>query len=77
MNSEKFGELKEYLTALPKTLTLPSGGSKINRLLDFSLDETWVSNAGVDLERALNREIALGKFLPRNDGGVFFYERAR
>ena len=72
MSSEKFGEVKTYLTALPETLLLPSGGTKINRLLNFSLDETWVSNAGVDLEQALNWEIALGKFLPRNDGGVFF-----
>ena len=72
MSSGKFRELKTYLAALPKTLPLPSDGSKINRLLDFSLDENWVTDAGV--EGALNRELeaALGDFLPRNNDGIFF-----
>jgi hypothetical protein len=72
MSSGKFKELKTYLAALPETLPLPSDGSKINRLLDFSLDEDWVTDAGV--EGALNREIeaALGDFLPRNNDGIFF-----
>jgi len=72
MSSGKFRELKTYLAALPETLPLPSDSSKINRLLDFSLDENWVADAGV--EGALNREIeaALGDFLPCNNDGIFF-----
>jgi hypothetical protein len=72
MSSGKFKELKAYLEALPETLPLPSNDSKINRLLNFSLDEDWVNDVGV--EGALNREIeaALGDFLPRNNDGIFF-----
>jgi len=72
MSSGKFRELKTYLAALPETLPLPSDSSKINQLLDFSLDENWVTDAGV--EGALNQEIeaALGDLLPCNNDGMFF-----
>lgn len=72
MSSGKFRELKTYLAALPETLPLPSDSSKINRLLDFSLNENWVTDAGI--EGALNWEIkaALGDFLPHNNDGIFF-----
>ena len=71
-NTSWFRELKTYLAALPETLPLPSDSSKINQLLDFSLDENWVTDAGI--EGALNQEIeaALGDFLPRNNDGIFF-----
>ncbi|KAF8151625.1 ribonuclease H-like domain-containing protein [Crassisporium funariophilum] len=72
MSSGKFKELKAYLEALPVSLPLPGNDSKINRLLEFSLDETWVEDVGV--EGAVNQEIeaALGDFLPRNNDGIFF-----
>ena len=47
MSSGKFRELKTYLAAIPETLPLPSDSLKINQLLDFSLDENWVTDAGV------------------------------
>ncbi|KAF8902221.1 ribonuclease H-like domain-containing protein, partial [Gymnopilus junonius] len=72
MSSGKFKELKAYLQALPETLPLSSPTSKLNKLLDFGLDEGWVNDVGI--EGAFNREIetALGDFLPRNSDGIFY-----
>jgi hypothetical protein len=72
MSSGKFKELKTYLKALPETLPLSGPTSKLNRLLEFTVDEKWVSDVGV--EGAVNREIevALGNFLPRNNDGIFY-----
>lgn len=72
MSSGKFKELKAYLQALPETLPLSSPTSKLNKLLDFALDEDWVNDVGI--EGAINREIeaALGDFLPRNNDGIFY-----
>jgi hypothetical protein len=72
MSNGKFKELKTYLKALPETLPVSSPMSKLNRLLEFALDEDWVNDVGV--EGAVNREIeaALGDFLPRNNDGIFY-----
>jgi hypothetical protein len=71
MSSGKFKELT-YLQALPEALPLSSPASKLNKLLDFSLDEDLLSDVGV--EGAINRKIeaALGDFLPRNNEGIFY-----
>ena len=58
MSPGKFKELKAYLQALPEALPLSSPTSKLNKLLDFSLDifsfdEDWLSDVGV--EGAINR----------------------
>jgi len=72
MSSGKFKELKAYLKALPEILPVSSPTSKLYRLLDFTLDEEWLNDVGI--EGAVNREIeaALGDFLPRNNDGIFY-----
>ncbi|KAG6874765.1 hypothetical protein C0992_006641, partial [Termitomyces sp. T32_za158] len=75
MSSAKIRQLKSYLRALPPDLELVNPKdteAKVNRLLDFGLDEEWIQDVGE--EGAVNREIevALQKFLPRNDSGIFF-----
>ena len=75
MSSGNFKELKGYLEALLRSLPLSGPGSKLNQLLEFSLDDEWVASARV--EGAFNREIeaALGA---RNNNGIFFIqERGR
>jgi hypothetical protein len=57
MSSGKFKELKAYLQALPEALPLSSPTSKLNKLLDFSLDEDWLNDVPVGVKRAVNREI--------------------
>ena len=72
MSSGKFKELKAYLKALPENLPVSGPTSKLNRLLEFVLDEDWVNDVGV--EGAVNCEIkaALGDFLPQNNDGIFY-----
>jgi hypothetical protein len=45
MSSGKFKELKVYLQALPEALPLSSPISKLNKLLEFSLDEDWLADS--------------------------------
>ena len=75
MGPTKFAELREYLRALPRNLPLPDPGSRVNQLLDFTLDEDWVADVGE--EHAVNRglEAALGNSLPRNDQGIFYLKQ--
>jgi len=72
MSSGKFKELKLLLRALPESLPICGQESRLNRLLDFVLDEERIKDIGE--EGAVNRELeaALFDFLPRNDAGIFF-----
>ena len=72
MSSGKYLQLKQYLKALPDKLPLSPPESRLNRLLNFTLDEGWIIDAGE--EAAINRELeaALHDFLPRNENGIFY-----
>jgi hypothetical protein len=72
MSTGKLKELKQYLKALPKALPISGPDARVNRLLNFGLDDDWVQDVGE--EAAVNREleVALHDYLPRNDAGLFF-----
>lgn len=55
MSSSKYRELKAYLCALPETLPFPGPDSRVNRLVNFTLDEDWIQDIGE--EGAVNREL--------------------
>jgi hypothetical protein len=75
MSTGKFKELKLLLKSLPTNLPIQVANqeSRLNRLLNFTLDEETVEDI-VGEEGAVNRELeaALFDFLPRNDAGIFF-----
>ena len=60
-----------YLESIPNKLPLAPPESKLNALLNFSLDPEWIEEIGE--EACVNREIeaALFEFGPRNDQGIF------
>ncbi|EDR00600.1 uncharacterized protein LACBIDRAFT_334075 [Laccaria bicolor S238N-H82] len=72
MSSGKYLQLKQYLKALPDKLPISPPESRLNRLLNFMLDQDWVIDAGEEV--AINQELeaALHDFLPRNDNGIFY-----
>ena len=66
----KSKELKLLLKALPTNLPMANHESRLNRLLNFTLDDEKVEDIGT--EGAINRELeaALFDFLPRNDAST-------
>ncbi|KAJ7513225.1 ribonuclease H-like domain-containing protein [Mycena galericulata] len=69
--TDKTRLLKLYMNNLPYELPYAATGSRINKLLDFSLDPAWVSEIGEAM--TVNREIeaAMFDFGARNDEGIF------